>query len=689
MTLKVQPIAELIELSVRPNKDGSSTDIQADAAKTGTLKRIGSLRYRKGARTEDDVQTEKAWLQAEKVWLIHRGGFSEAHLQGKGDAPGGPPEGRVRVRLESGDVIEVDEDDIEKANPPQFERAEDLASLRYLNEASALHTLRQRFASNLVHTYAGPQLLVVNPMQQLPIYAEKIIQLLKGCKQEDMPPHIFSMGQVLYRDMLSSRRDQSLLLLGKSGSGKTTNAQHVLHYLIAAAGSVGSVLSVEKLASVYTLLHAFGNSRTSLNVNASRFTQIFTLDFDQSGQIGSASVQALMFEKTRLVRRPEGEPTFSIFYQLLAGADSALRNELQLQTMSETNLFMVPPQKPDDKQRAAEAWALVLLAFDNLGFLSDEVKAILSVLAAIYHLGNAGAGKGPTNKAQFSKPAAAQRAAALLGTSVDELTKSCFSGGGNTSLSRATSLRVSGAMDRPSYHPSDANASAQECLEGFVVGLYSEVFNAVISLINRSLASSVRAITSITLVDCPGFQSPPGSASGRSVGATFDDLCHNYTHERMQAFFYDVSLATPQESYAEEGVELDFDVVTSSPGAMVNLLDKPPQQGLMRSSSSDLKNADKKGLLWLLDEEAVFPGASEDSLMERLMQEHGHTPVRKDSLLRKGSLGHTFVLNHNQGTTPVQYNAQGWLKACRIQCTHNTGHCRNNGAKSFNIAGFN
>ncbi|GFS22570.1 myosin-XVIIIa [Elysia marginata] len=401
---------------------------------------IGALLVEK-ARSEDDVQTEKAWLQAEKVWLIHRGGFSEAYLQTKGDAPGGLPEGRVRVRLESGDVIEVDEDDIEKANPPQFDRAEDLACLRYLNESSSLHTLRQRFAGNLIHTYTGPHLLVLNPMQQLPIYAEKIIQLLRGCKQEDMPPHIFSMGQVLYRDMLSSRRDQSLLLLGKSGSGKTTNAQHVLHYLIAAAGCVGGVLSVEKLASVYTLLHAFGNSRTSLNVNASHFTQIFTLDFDQSGQIGSASVQALMFEKARVVRRPEGEPTFSIFYQLLAGADSSLRNELQLQTLGDSILFMVPLQKPDDKQRASEAWTLVLQSFDLLGFSSEEVKSILSVLAAIFHLGNAGAGKGPTNKAQFMKQAAAQRAANLLGTSLEELTKSCFSGGGGSTLSRATSLR--------------------------------------------------------------------------------------------------------------------------------------------------------------------------------------------------------------------------------------------------------
>ncbi|XP_055861175.1 unconventional myosin-XVIIIa-like isoform X2 [Biomphalaria glabrata] len=636
------------------------------------------------AKSEDDVKSEKEWLETEKVWLLHRGGFSEVFLL-KSESTA-LAEGRVRVKLESGDIIEVDEDDIEKANPPQFDRAEDLSVLRYLNESSALHTLRQRYAVNLIHTYAGPHLVVVNPIQQLPIYVDKIIQLLKGCKQEDMPPHVFSMAQMVYRDMLNTRKDQSLVLLGRSGSGKTTNAQHVMQYLITATGN-NSVFTVDKLASVYTLLHAFGNSRTALNVNASRFTQIFTVDFDHSGQIGSASVQALMFEKSRVVRRPEGEPTFSIFYQLLAGADSNLRTELQLQTLNESNLFMTAPQKPEDKQRSAEAWLKVQQSFDNLSFTSDEVKAILLVLAAIYHLGNAGATKGLNNKPQFAKPAASQKAASLLGTTVEELSKSIFTTGGSSTLNRSASLRVSNAMERPAYLPSESGSTPQECLEAFVIGLYSDVFNAIVSLINRSLSSNVRSNNSITLVDTPGFQSPVSSGQGRTAGATFEDLCHNYTQERLQAFFHELTLATPQERYREEDIELDFEITASNQSQIVNLLDRPPPQNLIRTpSSSDVKNQDKKGLLWILDEEAVFPGATEDSFMERLLQQHCEQPLRKDSLLRKGSLGHTFILNHNNGTTPVQYNAQGWLKACRENPTTRNASLVLQDSKKPNIA---
>ncbi|XP_067682622.1 unconventional myosin-XVIIIa-like isoform X2 [Haliotis asinina] len=662
LRLKVQPIPELIELSVRPGKDGGTIDVQDQVVKGGTLKRSGSVRYKKGAKSEDEVNTEKAWMDTEKVWLVHKGGFAASHLL-KAD-PGSLPEGKVKVKVESsGDVLEVDEDDVEKANPPQFDRAEDLASLRYLNESSALHTLRQRYAGNLIHTYGGPSLIILNPMQQLPLYSDKVVQMFKGCKQEDMPPHVFSMAQIAYREMLSSRRDQSIIIMGRSGSGKTINARHILHYLTLTAGSIYNILNVEKLNAIMSLLESFGNSRTLLNTNASRFTQITTLDFDHSGQINSASIQVLMFEKTRIVRRPEGEPTFHVFYYMLAGVEAQLRNELQLQVLNEHNLFMTPLQKPDDRQKASLQWGKVIHALQAIGVTDEESKAIFSVLAAIFHLGVAGATKGSNNKSQFSKPAAAQKAASLLGTTVEELARSIFTMSSTSTLTRSTSMRVGPGSEKTGSLSSDSGASPLEHLEAFVVGLYSDVFNAVVSLINRSLSSNVRTQFSITVLDAPGFQNP--STCGRQSGASFEDLCNNYTQERMQLFFHNLSFTQQQDRYAQENIDCDFEFVTNSPAALVSLIDKAPQQGTVRTSTQDLRDAEKKGLLWILDEEAIFPGATEDSFMERFFSQHGEQPVRRDSLLRKGSLGHTFILNHFQGTNPVQYNASGWLKACR------------------------
>ncbi|XP_069135915.1 unconventional myosin-XVIIIa-like isoform X4 [Argopecten irradians] len=659
------------------------------------------------ARSETEVQSEKAWLEAEKVWLVHKGGFASACVL-RANGMSTLPEGRVRIKLDhGGDILEVDEDDVEKANPPQFDRAEDLASLRYLNESSALHSFRQRYGGNLIHTYAGQCMIVVNPMHPMAIYSEKVIQVFRGCKQEDMPPHIYATGQIAYREMLNSRNDQSIVFMGRSGSGKTTNGRHVLHYLVASAGSVNNILTVDKLHAVSTLLEAFGNSRTILNTNASRFAQLTTLDFDHSGQITSGSVQIFLFEKTRVVRRPEGEPSFHVFYQMLAGIDSTLRNELHLNSLNEPNLFMTPLQRSEDRQRASSAWAKIYNAMDLVGISDEERKALCFVLAAIYHLGVAGAVRGQNNKPQFARPAAAQKAASLLGLPVEELSRQIFASAGSGTLTRNSSVRNSPA-DKGA---SEAHQSAMDSLEGFVIGLYSDVFNALVSLINRSLSSTYRTTASITLVDTPGFQNP--TTCGRQSGATFEDLCHNYTQERLQLLFHDLTFTIQQDRYSQENIDCDFEFVTTSPAAMVSLIDKQAQQLLPRpsatkhhsgtghhhhhhhggtthhsgghhggtdvskaehahsatderTSSQDLKDADKKGLLWILDEEAIFPGATEDSFMDRFFKNHGEQKVRRDSLLRKASsLGNTFILNHFQGTNPVQYNASGWLKVCR------------------------
>lgn len=71
----------------------------------------------------------------------------------------------------------------------------------------------------------------------------QLIHMFKGCKQEDLPPHVYSAAQIAYRDLLASRRDQSILFLGRSGSGKTCSLQHCLHYLIGAAGSINNILT--------------------------------------------------------------------------------------------------------------------------------------------------------------------------------------------------------------------------------------------------------------------------------------------------------------------------------------------------------------------------------------------------------------------------------------------------------------
>ncbi|CAL8401827.1 unnamed protein product [Boreogadus saida] len=376
--LKVRPISELSELNLCWLRN-----YQDPPRRGGCYE----------GKTEEQLAAEQAWYLTDKVWLVHKDGFSLATLL-KTEA-GSLPEGKVKVRLDSdGSLLEVDEDDVEKANPPHLDRVEDLGSLRSLNESSVIHTLRQRYGGNLAHTHAGPHMVVLNPVSTPAMYSEKVMHMFKGCRREDTAPHIYAMAQTAYRSLLTTRQDQSVVLLGKSGSGKTTSAQHLVQYLVTIAGSPSRTFSAEKWQAVYTALEAFGHASTSLNPNASRFTHVVALDFDQAGQVTSASIQTMLLEKTRVTRRPEGEATFNVFYYLLAGVDSSMRTELHLNHFAENHAFGIAPhQKAEDKQRAAQQFSKLQAALKVLGVSGEEQKAFWLVLGAIYHLGAAGATK--------------------------------------------------------------------------------------------------------------------------------------------------------------------------------------------------------------------------------------------------------------------------------------------------------
>ncbi|XP_029374360.1 unconventional myosin-XVIIIa isoform X3 [Echeneis naucrates] len=609
-------------------------------------------------KTEEQIAAEQAWYGSEKVWLIHKDGFSLATVV-KTEA-GALPEGKVKIKLEhDGTVLDVDEDDIEKANPPSYDRSEDLASLLYLNESSVMHCLRQRYGGNLIHTYAGPNMVVINPLSTPSMYSEKVMHMFKGCRREDSAPHIYSVAQSAYRNLLTTRQDQSIVLLGKSGSGKTTNCQHLLQYLVSIAGSTGKIFSAEKWQAVYTILEAFGNSSTAMNTNASHFSHVVSLDFDQAGQVASASIQTMLLEKLRVSRRPEGESTFNIFYYMMAGADSSLRTELHFNHLAENSAFGIVPQlKPEDKQRASQQFTKLQAAMKVLGISSDEQKALWLILGAIYHLGAAGATKDgdEAGRRQFARHEWAQKAAYLLGCTLEELSSAIFKHQ-TKGLQHSTSFR--GAQDESSQGDSSGSkVTALECLESMASGLYSELFTLVISLINRALKSSQHSLCSLLIVDTPGFQNPRLAQQQR--GATFEELCHNYTQERLQTLFHERTFVQELDRYKEENIELALDDIECSTSQSVAAIDQASTQALVRTLA---RTDEARGLLWLMEEEAVQPGGSEETMLERLFSYYGSAQGENkgSSLLLRGEKPHLFLLGHSHGTNWVEYNAQGWL----------------------------
>uniref|UniRef100_A0A8D2IGZ4 Unconventional myosin-XVIIIa n=1 Tax=Urocitellus parryii TaxID=9999 RepID=A0A8D2IGZ4_UROPR len=609
------------------------------------------------AKTEEQIAAEEAWYETEKVWLVHKDGFSLASQLKSEELS--LPEGKVRVKLDhDGAILDVDEDDVEKANAPSCDRLEDLASLVYLNESSVLHTLRQRYGASLLHTYAGPSLLVLSPRGAPAVYSEKVMHMFKGCRREDMAPHIYAVAQTAYRAMLMSRQDQSIILLGSSGSGKTTSCQHLVQYLATITGTSGNkVFSVEKWQALYTLLEAFGNSPTIMNGNATRFSQILSLDFDQAGQVASASIQTMLLEKLRVARRPASEATFNVFYYLLACGDGTLRTELHLNHLAENNVFgIMPLAKPEEKQKAAQQFSKLQTAMKVLGISPDEQKACWLILAAIYHLGAAGATK--AGRKQFARHEWAQKAAYLLGCSLEELSSAIFKhqhkGG---TLQRSTSFRQ-GPEESSLGDGTGPKMSALECLEGMASGLYSELFTLLISLVNRALKSNQHSLCSMMIVDTPGFQNPEQGGSAR--GASFEELCHNYAQDRLQRLFHERTFVQELERYKEENIELAFDDIEPAADDSVAAVDQASHQSLVRSLA---RTDEARGLLWLLEEEALVPGATEDTLLERLFSYYGPQEGDKkgQSPLLRSSKPHHFLLGHSHGTNWVEYNVTGWL----------------------------
>ncbi|NXK60422.1 MY18B protein, partial [Sylvietta virens] len=595
------------------------------------------------------------WYEAEKVWLLQQDGFTLA-TQLKPDV-GTPelPAGRVRVRRdEDGTVTEVDEDSVQRTNPPSLDQAEDLAALINLNECSVMNTLRQRFRARLPCTYAGPSLVAIATGPEPAGGAGKVP---RG-KRDNLPPHICSLAHRAYRNLLMQRQDQAIIPLGHSGAGRTRCCQSALEYLVGTAGSLDGRVSVEKIQAMFTVLGAFGSVTTGHSSSSTRFSMVLSLDFSATGQVTAAHLQTLLLERARVAQQPEGESSFNIFPLLLAGLDVAERTMLHLHQVAESNSFGIKPfTKPEDKQRASVAFSQLRAAMGTLGISTEEQAALWRILAGIYHLGAAGACK--VGRKQFLRFESAGRAAEVLGCDVEELGTAVFKHHLRHILAQVT------ARGRPQAEesPPGPKMTGVECVEGMASGLYEELFAAVVSLINRSFSSQHLSMASIAVVDTPGFQSPRQWRSERA--ATFEELCHNYVQERLQGLFYEKTFLWEMERYREENVEVSFDLPERSPLATLSIIDLSCSQPQVLPGSP---GAARRGLLWILDEEVLVPGSGDGTAFERLCSYFVAKGAQQEGEghLRRCEQTLHFEICHRLGTAPVRYDLTGWVSKAKF-----------------------
>jgi len=575
------------------------------------------MRYLKvSADGPDDPASQAEWTQRRLVWIPHEShGFVAASITGEiGD--------EVTVEIaDTGKRARVAKDDIQKMNPPKFNKVEDMAELTCLNEASVLHNLKERYYSSLIYTYSGLFCVVVNPYCRLPIYSEKVIDMYKGKKRHDMPPHVYAITDTAYRSMLQDREDQSILCTGESGAGKTENTKKVIQYLAYVAASKakgGSTGELEaQLLQANPILEAFGNAKTVKNDNSSRFGKFIRINFDNSGFIAGANIETYLLEKSRAIRQAKQERTFHIFYQLLAGASQQKQKEYLLQDHKNYS-FLTEGKVVVNEMDDAHEFQSTVDAMHIMGMSDEDIDSVFRTVSACLLFGNMSFRQERNNEqATLPDNTVAQQLAHLLGVNVTELTRGFLKP--RIKVGRETVVKAQ---------------SREQCVfavEAIGKALYERLFKWIVMRINRSLDRTKRQGASfIGILDIAGFEIFEMNS--------FEQLCINYTNEKLQQLFNHTMFILEQEEYQREGIEWKFIDFGLDLQPTIDLIEKP------------------MGIMLLLDEECLFPKASDATFIEKLNNAHSVHPKYCKSEFRTKA---DFAIIHYAGR--VDYSGHQWL----------------------------
>ncbi|XP_042638647.1 myosin-9 [Orycteropus afer afer] len=560
------------------------------------------------------------WAAKKLVWVpSDKSGFEPASLKEE------VGEEVIVELVENGKKVKVNKDDIQKMNPPKFSKVEDMAELTCLNEASVLHNLKERYYSGLIYTYSGLFCVVINPYKNLPIYSEEIVEMYKGKKRHEMPPHIYAITDTAYRSMMQDREDQSILCTGESGAGKTENTKKVIQYLAHVASSHKSKKDQgeleRQLLQANPILEAFGNAKTVKNDNSSRFGKFIRINFDVNGYIVGANIETYLLEKSRAIRQAKDERTFHIFYYLLSGAGEHLKTDLLLEPYNKYRFLSnghvtIPGQQDKDMfQETMEAMRI-------MGIPEDEQMGLLRVISGVLQLGNI-VFKKERNTDQASMPdnTAAQKVSHLLGINVTDFTRGILT------------PRIK--VGRDYVQKAQTKEQADFAIEALAKATYERMFRWLVLRINKALDKTKRQGASfIGILDIAGFEIFDLNS--------FEQLCINYTNEKLQQLFNHTMFILEQEEYQREGIEWNFIDFGLDLQPCIDLIEKP---------------AGPPGILALLDEECWFPKATDKSFVEKVMQEQGtHPKFQKPKQLKDKA---DFCIIHYAGK--VDYKADEWL----------------------------
>ncbi|KAF7657360.1 hypothetical protein LDENG_00028600, partial [Lucifuga dentata] len=540
---------------------------------------------------------------------------------------------QVTVKTEAGETVTVKEADCHPMNPPKYDKIEDMAMMTHLNEPSVLFNLKDRYAAWMIYTYSGLFCATVNPYKWLPVYDPQVVAAYRGKKRMEAPPHIFSVSDNAYQNMLTDRENQSVLITGESGAGKTVNTKRVIQYFatIAVAGSSdkkeqssGKMQGTleDQIISANPLLEAFGNAKTVRNDNSSRFGKFIRIHFGTSGKLASADIETYLLEKSRVTFQLSDERSYHIFYQILTGHKPELI-EMLLITTNPYDFPMISQGQItvasiDDKEELVATDT----AIDVLGFTNEEKVSIYKLTGAVMHYGNMKfKQKQREEQAEADGTEVADKVAFLMGLNSADLVKGlCYPRVkvGNEYVTKGQTV------------PQVVNSAG-----ALAKSVYEKMFLWMVIRINEMLDTKQPRQFFIGVLDIAGFEIFDYNS--------MEQLCINFTNEKLQQFFNHHMFVLEQEEYKKEGIDWEFIDFGMDLAACIELIEKP------------------MGIFSILEEECMFPKASDTSFKNKLYDQHlGKNNAFQKPKVVKGKPEAHFSLVHYAGT--VDYNISGWLE---------------------------
>ncbi|XP_011698076.1 PREDICTED: unconventional myosin-Va isoform X3 [Wasmannia auropunctata] len=512
-------------------------------------------------------------------------------------------------------------------NPDILIGENNLTSLSFLHEPAVLYNLQIRFQRHSIYTYCGIVLVAFNPYNELPIYGNDTIWAYRGQAMGDLEPHIFAVAEEAYTKLERENHDQSIIVSGESGAGKTVSAKYTMRYFATVGGSATETQIEKKVLASSPIMEAIGNAKTTRNDNSSRFGKFIEIQFNKNYHITGASMRTYLLEKSRVVFQANEERNYHIFYQMCSAARRLphlhLTDQDQFHYLNQGNNPRI--DGVDDLAYFDET----ISALTMLGFTSKQQDDMLRILAAILHLGNvnisscvikdAKDGEVDTESCYISpKDRHLLVISELLGVEIAAMRKwLCHRKIVSTRevfLKPMTVEQANGARDALAKH------------------IYAELFNWIVTNINTSLQSPSQAHCFIGVLDIYGFETFEINS--------FEQFCINYANEKLQQQFNSHVFKLEQEEYLKEDIEWTF----------IDFYDNQPCIDLIET---------KLGILDLLDEECRMPKGSDASWAEKL-----YTKCIKSKHFEKPRFGTTAFLIHHFADL-VQYETVGFLEKNR------------------------